>query len=102
MRRTILIAVAGLAGLAACTPPEGAPVNIASDPRTEQVEIDGYTYFVLIDGPRASISNFATGMPDPLVLMDGARAALASGTDCAVTDFFKLKNANRYQATLVC
>lgn len=101
MISTRLLVAASLLGLAACTPESGT-VNITNDPRTEQVEVDGYTYFVLIDGDVARVSNFATGMPDPVELLAGAQAAIALQTECAVTDFFKFKNANRYQARLVC
>lgn len=97
----LLAAAASLLGFAACTPETG-PVNITHDPRTQQVEIDGYTYFVLIDEDVVRVSNFATGMPDPLELLEGAQAAIATQTECAVTDFFKFRDANRYQARLVC
>ena len=87
-------AVAALVLLAGC--------GVAADPGSTKVEIGQDTFHVLIEQDRATVSNFATGFDNQLRLRTAARAAMESQTDCAISDFFKFDDVNKYQAQLTC
>ncbi|MDD9715381.1 hypothetical protein PVW48_01380 [Dinoroseobacter sp. PD6] len=103
MRTGPALAVAALFGVAACdTATTSAPANIATDPRTQQVTVDGTDFLVLIDGEVATATSLATGTRDREAILRGARSAMQSQTDCAISELFKFPNIDRYQARLAC
>lgn len=98
-----LLAAVALLGLAACdTTPSSAPANIATDARTERVTVEGIEYLVLVDGETATATSLAKGVRDRSVILRNARAAMATQTNCEITELFKFPNIDRYQARLIC
>lgn len=75
---------------------------ISGHPDAARVEIGQDVFHVLIEGDRATVNNFATGIDNQQRLREGARAAIATQTDCPIVDLFKLDDMNFYQARLDC
>ncbi|SHI36456.1 hypothetical protein [Wenxinia saemankumensis] len=96
MRRALPLALPLL--LAACS--GDGVVDLAG--RGERIEIGGDVFDVAVEGRRAMVRNYSTGIANQARLFRNAEAAVVMATGCDVTEMTQRMGVNTYDARFDC